>query len=76
MQQSQNPLIITKSFNNHGTISTRKDIVRVGNILLDDNIISSEVISALKNDLEIIGSLTELQLMEGKQNGLKGAKLS
>jgi hypothetical protein len=67
-------LEITKSFNIHGHIITRKDIVRVGNKLLIENIINHEVIPALKNDLQIIGSFTELQLMEGKQNSMKSSK--
>jgi len=65
---------ITKSFKKRGPISTRKDIVRVGNMLLNENIIGLEVIPLLKYDLEVIGNHTELQLMEGKQNGLKRDK--
>ncbi len=66
---------ITKSFKKHSPISTRKDIVRIGNKLLTEKIIDFNIISLLKSDLEVIGTDKELQLMEGKQNSFKRAKM-
>lgn len=60
---------------NKGPLSGRKNLVRVGNILLANGSLQTEAIGDLIVELQLIGNQTELQLMEKRENSKKSAKM-
>lgn len=60
---------------NKGPLSGRKNLVKVGKILLANGTLQTNAIEALMVELQLIGNQTELQLMEKRENSKKSAKM-